>query len=370
MSKTSKFIIPGLVLGASSLLADNGCPPPKPKPECPSKCAQMSHERGPHREITPNAGPCVADGADMFVTVDFIYWTAHEDGLRFAYTDGVNNTLSASPTSTTGKSAFPDFKFRPGFKVGLGVDFEHDGWDLFLEYTWFRSNTNKRSITAASGTTLGSEQVFLASTAVVPATFTSASGKWQLEHFNVVDLELGRNFYISRYLMLRPFAGMKATWQKQKFDNSYSGTTTAGALSATIADNQEQKPWGIGMRIGMDNSWHFTKSFSMLSNIAFSGMWEQFKNTRYATESLSNGTSAILHNLKSNFHAIRSVIEWSLGLRWETWFCDDSYHFSIEGAWEMQWWENQNAFDASAVNFIKSGDLGLQGFTLHLRFDF
>ena len=370
MSKTSKFIIPGLVLGASSLFADNGCPPPpaKPKPECcPSKCGQMSHQRGPKREITPNAGPCVADGADLFVTADFIYWTAHEDNLGFAFTDIISSTslpgTGGAPSTPTGMIAYPNFKFKPGFKVGLGLDFDHDGWDLFTQYTWFRSAENRRTITAST-LSIGTDQL----TIPTGTTITSAKGNWGLDHYDVIDLELGRNFYISRYLMLRPFAGMKGTWQKQKFDVAFFGNTPS--LGVSIYDNQELKTWGVGLRAGLDASWHFTKSFSMLGNLAFSGVWEQFKTSRMTNQLFSDGSAAALNHIKSNYHSVKPVIEWQLGLRWETWFCDDSYHFSIEGAWEMQWWGDQNAFLVNDNHRLKLGDLTLQGFTLHLRFDF
>lgn len=369
MSNISKFIIPGLVLG-SSLFADNGCAPqpacpPKPKPKecCPSKCSQMTHQRGPMREITPNAGPCVNDGADLYVTADFIYWTAHEDNLGFAFTDGTTSKGAAS-TSPAGTVAHPRWKFKPGFKVGAGLDYDHDGWDSFVQYTWFRSARNKRTLHSGTGLTLGTEQF----TTPSGVTLTSAKGNWELEHFHVVDAELGRNFYISRYLMLRPFVGMKATWQKQELEADFFGS--GSGLGVTIDEEQESKPWGVGMRIGLDTSWHFTRSFSMLGNLAVSGMWEQFKVSRKTLESFSDGTFAVLHHLKSNYHAIKPVIEWQLGLRWETWFCDDDYHFSIEGAWEMQWWGDQNAFLTTDNNRLKLGDLGLQGFTLHLRFDF
>lgn len=63
-------------------------------------------------------------------------------------------------------------------------------------------------------------------------------------------------------------------------------------------------------------------------------------------------------------HNVIPVIELQLGLRWKTWFYDDTHHFSIEGAWEAQLWIDQNQFLTTDSNQIRLGNLGLQGLTL------
>ena len=45
-----------------------------------SKSANTPH----YDPITPNAGPKVYDGMDMFLTTDFIYWTGRLDTLTYA----------------------------------------------------------------------------------------------------------------------------------------------------------------------------------------------------------------------------------------------------------------------------------------------
>lgn len=376
---------------------NSACPPkpapqcaPKPQPKCepckpkcePKPCVNncVAMERGPKREITPNAGPCVANGLGVFITADFIYWTAHEDNLAFASTSGTVAS-SANVSTSKGKVYHPDWKFSPGFKVGLGLDFDHDGWDLYANYTWFRSGEVKETAHSSSGKTLQDLFVgvngnfILGDTAVsttVP-TLSSSHAKWHL-HFNALDFELGRNFYISRYLMLRPHFGLKATWQTQRFNVSESGflATAGGVLqSSSLSSHNSQDSWGIGIRAGLDTSWHFTKSFSMYGDICVSGLWEQFEDSRrdYIFNNVTGLGSSFVHT-GSNYHTIKPVFEWQLGLRWETWWCDDQYHFAVEAGWEMQSWLDQNNFIKVRQQSQTSGDLILQGLTTGVRFDF
>lgn len=372
-----KFIIPSsilLLLSSLSLCADEVsqmqpqgpeprdpcCPAPLPccpvRPDCiPPRCAQLVG--GPKGEITPNAGPCVACGMDLFLTADFIYWTVREDNLQYASTTG---TDAASPVK--GKVFFPDFKMEPGFKVGAGILFDHDGWDVFAEYTWIRARDIKGHATPSTGTVLMSS---LGLSAMSPSIITSASVNWELHYFNVIDLEMGRNFYVSRYLKLRPHFGFKGTWQKQFYNSSLQQTASGSVFNTTLTEKQFF--WGFGIRAGLDAAWHFSRSFSTFGEISVSGLYGQFEDNFLVLT--NNGAGAFITsdaapiNRGSSFHTIKPVIEWMIGLRWEMYTCDKEFHFALEAGWEEQYWLGQN-------QFTDSGDLIMQGLTTKFRFDF
>ncbi len=128
--------------------------------------------------------------------------------------------------------------------------------------------------------------------------------------------------------------------------------------------------WGIGIRAGLDSAWHFTKSFSFVGQAAITALWESFEVSRHDLQQRNNTNSFFtdLH-YKDSFHTIKPVLELYLALRWETWYCCDSYHFSAEAGWEEQFWGDQNQFSQIIVG-TRLGDLILQGFTFKLRFDF
>src|SRR3989344_1378501 len=95
-------------------------------------------------EITPLAGPVVKNWAEFFVTADFIYWQARQDDMAFASDGNFNFTgIPATNNPKKGNQYNLDYNFEPGFKVGLGVDFRHDGWDLYANYTWLQQNDAK-----------------------------------------------------------------------------------------------------------------------------------------------------------------------------------------------------------------------------------
>lgn len=372
-----KHLIPGsllLLLSSLSLGAveiadmqsssnDPCCPKPlpccPPRPDCiPPKCAQLVN--GPKGEITPNAGPCVACGTDFYLTADFIYWSVREDNVQFAFSSG---TDLVAPLQ--GRSYFPNFKMQPGFKVGAGILFDHDGWDVFAEYTWIRSRNNTGTATPSPGIVIDTASGL----GEFPIAISSITGEWELHYFNVIDLEMGRNFYISRYLKLRPHFGFKGTWQKQFFNITLNETDEdVGPITAT--QNANQFFWGFGIRAGLDAAFHFSRSFSAFGEIAAAGLYGQFEDsivdlaTIDATGvAIASGASPF--NFQNNFHTIKPVFEWMLGLRWETYTCDKQFHFSLEAGWEAQYWLGQNQFTAG-----EWGDLILQGLTTKFRFDF
>ena len=355
-----------LFFATTSLQADS-CPPADP---C-APCAQLSPTGGPDWIITPNAGPCVECGVDLFITAEFIYWTAREDHLAFAAQGSLQDNL-VTPEVRKGKVAEPGWKFSPGFKVGLGFITDHDGWDLYANYTWLRPKTSKKKLHPVGDLVVQDAFNWIGTTTLAGTnngqTISKAEGKWALD-FNVVDLELGRNFFISRYLKLRPHFGLKGTWQKQRMDTKFKSVNANG--DKFVARNTDRLDyWGIGIRGGLDTSWHFNTCFSLFGELAISNLWERFEVERKSTtQNLETRLFSVPMYLCDNFHTIKPVIELFLGLRYEDWFCCDTYHMSIEAGWEEQWWSDQNQLIQYWVE-TRGGDLFLQGLTVKLRFDF
>lgn len=335
------------------------------------------------REITPNAGPRVTNGVDVFVTADFLYWTARQDGLAYVRSgiDDYNAVLSQTNASS-GKTYFPENKFSPAFKVGVGLNLAHDGWDVYLDYTWFHTSLNS----AVATTSVASEgYVPLWDVASIGSTLLhdyflhlyryvnvgAASSFWRF-HFNNFDLELGRNFYVSQYLTLRPHLGLKGAWYRQNYNVSYGDfldmTVVDDVLSTTLKNRQHF--WGVGIRTGLDTSWYFDKNWSMFGNLAVSPLWGRFDVTRKDYTTTTAGTTTLGINTNDSFHTIKFVGEFQLGLRYDYWFSDDDYHFGIEAAWEEQLWFNHNQLFVTTQPWGSHGDLIMQGLTIDVRFDF
>ncbi|MCB1066607.1 MAG: autotransporter outer membrane beta-barrel domain-containing protein [Simkania sp.] len=342
---------------------------------------QETYQRGTYREITPNAGPRVAHGADVFITADFIWWKATQDGLTYAITGVLGNNsgqLVNVPPGITSKGSVkdPDFGWEPGFKVGLGLNLSHDGWDIFAQYTWYQSDQS--SSTNSPGIT---NLIPAAVPTLIALGELHRKADWNL-HFNVIDLELGRNFFVSQFLTLRPHAGFKGTWQNQDFDihnHPENGFVLTNPLNpaqpiqlpagSNYKSSQDHDLWGLGVRLGLDTAWYFVKDWSIFAKIAWTAMWTHYDVDRKDTLNTGDPNSNItLVDTDLNNYRVRFVGELELGLRWEIWFYDDNYHFAIQAGWEEQVWINYGSF-IRVYNDVQS-DLSLHGLNLKLRFDF
>ena len=192
------------------------CPP---KPCCEPVCCPPIEDDcckrnvcTPTGTITPRVDLITGEGMDWFITGDYTYWTARENSTEFAISNVIQGA-SATNEGSAGKAPFRlDNKWVSGFKVGLGTDFCHDGWDIYAEYTWFKSTNNKSTPGEFATPPLmmappdnvpcfldaGSWNVNNAVSAASGAiSYSSAIAKWRV-NMNIVDLELGRNFYVAR----------------------------------------------------------------------------------------------------------------------------------------------------------------------------
>lgn len=317
-------------------------------------------------------------GIDYFVTADFIYWGAKEDGLEFAATYQFNAVLESTvgkPGSTTpsvGRSYRPGWNWDPGFKVGAGLEFCGWGWDLYAQYTWLHVGKRK---SANGGSTLALRDAYWLANETDHATptsrrYDSAKSNWRF-HLNVLDIDLGRAFYIGEQIMFRPHAGLKWAWNKDRFDlrfiNRYDSATSTTIDGPGQFCSNLVKIWGVGIRGGLDGVWHFTREFSLIGAFDLTGLWEHVKASR---QDVNAGNALSTLNNLDKYSIIEPVFEWSLGFRWETWWCCDRYHFAIDANWESQVWINQNRFIHIIGTAPITRDLMLQGATLSTRFDF
>lgn len=369
--------------------------------------APIQNYQDPHLEeriITPNASPVVRNGVDVFVFADYLYWTAREEYLAYAITglpsdsdrnDFIKEQGQEATNTPQGKSYYVNPKFDSGFKAGIGFDMGHDGWDLMGIYTWFRTKQKEKLI---GENALGKRPI-----ATIPPgnlfffddddLIGESRASWSL-HFNVADLSLGRNYFISPFLTLRPHIGLKGTWQKQQFHASYLDIffrefefiENEGEASETITgyfrSKYEQKYWGVGVRGGLESFYMFNQNFGVFGNFSLATLWGQFQ-----TSTVNDGQQTITQvdidettvttippsvvlNSKDRFHSINCVFELEIGLRYDVWFSDNDYRFRIQAGWENQLWLSQNQSRQFLVTAPVSGNLGLQGLNAQIRFDF
>lgn len=318
----------------------------------------LEQKRGVNGMINPAAMPLTRNGWDMQVSADALLWQLQEDGLTYA----VETTAAGLPVGADGVKQ----KYNWGFRVGLDWTIPHDNWDIAATWTHLISNRHGNS-TAAAGNLLVKTQGYADAATV---GYTAASAKYH-NRLDQICLNMGREFFISKWVTLRPFFGLRADWLRQRLRTSYGSSAAAisagGLLPLNQSTNQNNKWWGIGIESGLNTQWSFCGGFSIYGNIATA--------IEYGLQKLALSESgAVTDSFSRSYHICRPVLDLQLGLGYDYDFCEDAYHFGLKLGWENHVYFNQSRFlSYNTVNYSDTshgGDLTYQGWTLHACFDF
>ena len=311
----------------------------------------LEQRRGVNGMINPPAMPLTRNGWDFQVSADALLWQLFEDGLTYA----VETTSTGLPVGADGVKS----KYNWGFRVGLDWTLPHDNWDVDLSWTHLISNRHGSSTASSAGATpnvLVKVQGF-ANTAT--EGYTAASSKYH-NRLDQIDLNLGREFFISKWVTLRPFFGLRADWLRQRLRHLILYTLAQST-------NQRNKWWGIGIESGLNTQWSFCGGFSIYGNVATA--------IEYGLQKLQLSESGgINDSFRRSYHICRPILDLQLGLGWDYNFCEDGFHFGLKLGWENHVYFNQSRFlSYNTVNYsdnTSGGSLTYQGWTLHACFDF
>jgi hypothetical protein len=310
--------------------------------------------------VTPSAGPRVENGADVFITADLIFWEATQKGYDFAYSHPITGS------SSKGTVYYANFQFDPGFQAALGLQLGHDGWDTLVNYTWFHPQHKTRNFSDTSDDLLYSQ--------VGNEDSIYINGKLYYQYeLDVIDFEIGRNFFISQYLSLRPFLGLKTAWNRQ-YSKQYFDAADFNYLIRL-----SQKSFEIGPRAGANAHYTINSNWSLYANTAFSALSNDCKNTAQATEVADDGAETLLSNTSDKQVITQPVLELGLGIQWDIWSDTEEYHLGLSAGYDFQFWNNnlytrvpiinQDTQSISSLD-LKSGDLSIQGLNIKIRLDF
>jgi hypothetical protein len=308
---------------------------PKPK-ECKPKPKECKPKPKPCEPcvipvvcptVLTTARPCYDAG--VYIFADALYWFADVGN------NGQFVVVNPIGTPVAGNTVQTNFKWDWGFRVGIGFDSDHDQWDTDFYYTWFRDKNS----TSSSGDGDGD------------ADDLSSGNKGKL-HYNVADWELGRWFYISQSVSLRPHVGIKGSWIKL---NQTASLTSAGV---PFVASESTKFWSVGPSAGVNTNWWFgdvnNHHFGIFGDFGSALMFARFKTNYTAT-----GVTSVSSNKQNRLVPMMSGF---MGLEYDTCFSCNKMHLGIRLGYELQYWFKQAE--------VLSNNIGLQGATLDFRLDF
>ena len=308
------------------------------------------------------------DGSGAYLTIEALLWHGKIGGTEYAYTD--NDSSAAFPLQ--GRTRESDFGWTWGFRVGLGYNFDHDGWDAYLNYTYWHSADGSKVNVGGNGSViplLGNADLTTADfgTPFTHTTFASAQFKF---HYDNLDLELGRNYFVSRSLSFRPHFGIRNSWLNLTQVVQYCGGSIIGQNTFQVRNDNDF--WGIGPRAGVNSKWHLTDGFSIFGDVSGSLLWGYYEVCH--EEEVTNSRNNRIR-ITANMHRFAPNVQLALGLAYDKYIYNDKQHIGISLGWEnLYYWRVNQALridDFASSKYERvSEDLSMHGMTLKVRWDF
>ena len=306
---------------------------------------------------------------DFFISGSFTYWRPSQDNMAL----GAVSDNSGDLDLVNAKIKNLDFDYKPGFKVGIGMNFDYDEWDSFIQYTWFRG-------TEHASKDLDSDDP---STVLLPAwqspsflnpQYNSGSEKWTL-NLDLLDWDLARSYHVGKRLCFRSFLGLRAAWIHQKVHVEYVNKNLAmAAIWPSTEVSQKADSWAIGPRMGLSSNWDLTGGWRLFGDVEFDILCTHYDLESTQTSDVSTPNRYLVDDDDANY--LRMHTELNFGFGWGTYFCSNKYYIDLSAGYGFQVFFDQNMFlstvsnTAFGKNIAPNGNLYMQGLTASLRFDF
>lgn len=297
-----------------------------------------------------------------------LIWTAREAGTD-CWAEGI----------TSGKSFISNnlepvcFGWDLGCRIGAGFEITHDAWDTQLFYTWFKtqgSDYASRGPGSMHSTFLGNFYVNNPQGAgITGPAYESASIQWAIK-LQIFDIELGRNFWMSKSVELRPFIGIKGGWIDQCIHSKWYKPQLDKAPFFNLGiENIKNNFGGIGPEMGINTTWVLVagkhNSFSFFDDISGAIMFGHWSFGDVYTNDIND--KIIIASQPINGGA--SMLRLFAGLEWNAQWRQNRYHWCTKVGYEAQCWLNQLQFYSFTGGRL-CNQLTLQGVAFEFCFGF
>jgi hypothetical protein len=346
-----------LAIGSNAFAQTNPSPAKTSAPNCFKQGYSLCDDKLP-AAYSASARIDVRSSWDFFLTGSFIYWHAEQEGMDIAYSE-----VPATGIPLNDKAQIQKFEFKPGFKVGLGLDLDYDNWIGSVEYTWFHQQTHM-SKDAPVG-----KRWQITNWLTTNIVATSFSSKWR-SNFDILDASLSRPYYRGRKITVTPFGGVRAAWIRQNLH--VDAIYTPDSALPWISYNRSHS-WNVGPRAGLLAHWLLGAGFRMEGDLSGSLLFTRFTKVSHDEVNPDGESQYSLHY--RDYNTFRPMTDMSIGLGWGSYFDHHNFHFDLLATYDFSVLWGQNMM-RSLVNSYNTGEtfeaasLHLQGLTVTTRFDF
>ena len=332
--------------------------------------------------LEENAKATVDQG--FILKTNYLYWNAYEDGLEYAQSIHLNLPIVTNIDATV-KMFEPNSIWKGGFETGIGYIFpQRSQWDLMLNWTYFHSKaTGSKSLDPATLATDMLRPIWLPF--LLGSLSFNTDMNWTL-YYNLLDLILGKEFSLGKWLAFHPQAGIRGGWIHQMYKAFYEGFSFDGVSTVQLPETSFIAKWsfdGLGIRFGTDVEWRLHPNFSMIGNGFASILYGNMRLHEIFSGAFTPGPGILITesvHMNNKHHRIRTALETELGFRYQTFFSNETKRFMLGAYYGFSYWFNQNALVNQFINLDAQGatttvlpakgDLQLQGLKIGLELDF
>lgn len=274
----------------------------------------------------------VQGGWDFFIKGSFIYWQPLEEGLMLTMTRPTQAGINVFVPNINGHGVYIEPDYKPGFKVGLGMNFNYDDWDAYVKYTRIHGTQDESEVAPPGGALYPNwlhtlQDDFIAANAI---------GSWKL-NTDLLDIELARTYYVGKKLLFRTHFGARAAWIDQRFNANYQSQVSG----LTAFSNTNTDSWGLGPRAGIDSNWMLGMGFRGIGNAAASVIYTRYKFSHDETDFATIQDAPVFaESVKRSY--LRPNAEFALGLGWGSYLDKKAWHIDLAAAYEFHVFWNQN----------------------------
>ena len=339
-------------------------------------------------DATPAYGPLEGHKTDFVVDAEFLWWLPNIANTSYAI-KRVGKLIVPNDTSVgtppTNKEEF-NWDWDPGVRLGVGAVTSHDGWDVYLNWTYFHTRASASHDKPlfedfAPGVIAYTSPWFLdPNEDEYPKLSASIAFT-----YNQIDLEKGRRFWISRNLTLRPSMGIRGYWSrihmnvKGNSGRSAEDTETGAGIFERTA--MKQQSWGVGLLAGFETVWHFYSYWSVFSSTDIALTYGKMRQTKkmsyedslFAEEETEVGQAT----LSDRQYHLQPILDLALGVRWENTLYESKFRLLFDLGWEFHYLYDHNQLlrgtnnNASTTDQVPAnGDASMNGLVLRGRFEF
>lgn len=316
----------------------------------------------PEQEIGATLAPAspFVDGERWALGLEYIFWETRVEGTEFAYS---NSALSPS-IPITGSV----YSVKPGWTSGLRIFgakyFEYDRWSLQASFTLLRPNGSEATASALSSARIPLKGVLLSNTYL-----DTAKASYNLDYYDL-EVNLGRDFYVSNALSIRPFFGIETLWFDQSLTTRYSGGETLGLDTVTLIDTSDL--WGMGPEIGLTSGWFLGLGFKLLASSRVALPFGYVSSTHNESHSR---IAAQRFYMKEQKHQFNPYLQGRIAGAWSGYVNKKKQYIEVSFGYDFSYFFGYNEFiaitDVSANRFqLEDGNVSMQGIGLRLAVSF